>query len=543
MKKLPIILFMIVVALVPAKPASGAEVNLRTKVGFNGYATPGTLTPVLIEINRTVANGRLEIVSVNEKGIGYIAESFPVGNSKRVEASVFVKQNINDLKIRLFSGRQVLFDTGLSSKTKLFPGNLILTVKAPASVQQSIEQALLPIEPVLAISTQVDNLPGTALNYDGVSGLVLSDPGSVLKPLQVQALKTWLSGGGRMALGAVRFGAESLLSMLEIDAENSEQHFYPIGFGGITVFRGGFSDLKLTESDWQNLLNLQPFTEVSRLRVNRIFPEFKEGGASDSAEISSKAASYLAIVIILWVISGLIIIIPLKNSRVFFLVCAALLWTISAFPIGNQLADLWNRGAEIHSHNIILPETGLMLSDVKIRFNQSNSGTMINFKSSPWGGKVFIGEINYGTVKPKSPAEIFVWTHNLNQAKTIVKNVGPGWVNINGWLPLKKNYLSGNKDEAGTIRKLSFETDTVLWDGQSFYRTEEYDAAGDWRETTNLPAWLRGEEEWLAKLSLFSPKTVWLIGRGPLSDLAVKIEKSVFTGEVWAAALPKGAPK
>ncbi len=542
MKKIPMTITALIAALLSIQPGFGAEVNLRTRFGFNGYAVPGTLMPMSVEINRTIVNGRLEIVSPGESGSYSIIDSFPIHNSKRIETSVFVNENINDLRIRLISGKQVLLNTKLNSKVKLFPGNLILAIKVTASAQQFIERALLPIEPVLVVPTQVTDLPGVALNYDGISGLVLSDPGSVLKPLQVQALKVWLTGGGRMVLGSVRSGNDSLLSMLAIDPEKSEQSFYPIGFGGITVLPSGFNDSKQNDFNWQGILNLKPYTETSRLMINRLFPDFKANSSSDSSELSSKAASYLALVLILWVISGLIITILTKHNRILFLIGASLLWTVAAFPIGNWLAGVWHRGAEIHTRHIILPKAGCVLTDVKVRFNRSMSGKTINFKSSPWGGKVSIGEVSYGTVKTKSKSKNFTWSHRLNQAKTIVKSAGPGWVCISGWFPLE-TYYKGIFNEVDFARNLGNDSDTVIWDGKHFYRSWAFQAASSSDEITQIPYWLCEEHEWLNKLHRFSPETVWLIGYGHLSDIIIKFENSVYSGELWALPLPEGVRK
>lgn len=541
MKKISIITVLIMVLLLP-KPVFSAEVNLRIRVGFGGYAVPGTLTPVLIEINRFITNGRLEIVHPSETASYSIIDSFPINNSKKIETSVFVNENINDLKIRLISGKQTLLETRLNSKIKLFPGNLILTVKAPSATQQLIEKSLLPAETVLVVPIRLTDLPGAALNYDGVSGLVLSDPGPVLKPLQVQALKTWLAGGGRMALGATRSGQDSLLSILGINLENRERSFYPMGFGGITVFRSGFNDLKQNAADWRELLNLKPYTELSRLMVGRLFPDFKVASAPDSAEQSSKAASYLTIVLILWTVSGLLIIVPTKHNRVLFLICAALLWTVFAFPIGNWLGGIWNRGAEIHCRNLVLPETGSMLADVKVRFNRAYFGKTINFKSSPWGGNVLIGEAGHGTIKPGSRVQAFTWSRCLDKTEAIVKSVGPGWVNINGCFPLQSRFAR-EINRMALAGKFGSEFETVIWDGKSFYRGRVLQTADGWKEIAQPPDWLRDETEWLANLKRFSPGTVWLIGRGYLSDVKIRIEKGVFSGELWASPLPEGAIK
>lgn len=542
MKKILTILIAISSFLLSTQPGLGAEVYLSARVGFGGYVVPGALTPVLVDINRTVTGGRLEIISPSDTGAFSIIDSFPVQNSKRIEASIYINENVNGLKIRLISGEQILVETGLNPEPKIFPGNLILAVKVPASTQHVIECALLPKEPVLVTPVQLGELPGTALNYDGVSGLALTDPGPVLSPAQVQALKAWLAGGGRMVLGAARSNRDSLLSALGIDSEDSDRSFYQIGFGGITTLRREFNDLKLNANEWQGLLNLGPFTTISWPRVNGLFPKLKANSSIDSRREPSKAASYLTMILILWIISGLAIVIPAKRSRVSLLICFTLLWTIAAFPIGNWLAGFWNRGAEIHSRTIIFPESGWMLTNVKVQLTSLNKGKTEYFKSSPWGGRVSLGKDNHGIIEAGSRSREFVWEHRLSFSQAAVKIAGPGWVNASAWFPLKRKY-SGKIGEI-TALKTMFGQETVVWDGKEFYMSQGFSLPGKQGEKIEqIPDWLQEENEWLTILNRFNPGSPWLIGHGSLPDIDFKIENNGYSESLWALPLSKGAQK
>ncbi len=542
MKKILVILITVIFSLLSAKPGIGAEVYLRISVGFGGYVVPGALMPVLVEINQTVAAGRLEIINPGEAGAFSIIDSFPVENSKRVEASVFINENVNGLKIKLISGEEILVETGLNPEAKIFPGNLVLAVKVPASEQHAIERALLPNEPVLVAPVRIGDLPGTALNYDGVSGLALTDPGPVLTPAQVQALKVWLAGGGRMVLGAVRPGQDSLLSALGIDLEDSEQNFFQFGFGGITLLRHEFNDLKQGAKEWQGLLNLEPFTKKSRLMVNGLFPEFKTNLAKGLKREPSKTASYLAMILILWLITGLAIVIPVKRRRMSLLLCFSLLWITAAFPIGNWLAGIWNRGAEVQIRTIIFPEHGWMLTDARVRLESLSGGKTEYLKSSPWGGRVLLGNGNLGTVRVKNQPNEFLWEHSLSSPQAVPKTAGPGWVNLNGWFPIKRQY--SGKSSAISVFKTGFSSEAVVWDGQNLYTARDFpQSSGQGEKIEQIPEWLREENEWLSKLNQFNPGSFWLIGCGSLSDIAFKIDNNDFRGGLWALPLSKGALK
>ncbi len=535
MKKILTILIAIIAAWLSVQPGLGAGVTLNARVGFGGYLVPGAVMPVMVEMNRTVADGRLEIIGKDQTGAFSIIHRFPVQNSKRVEASVFINETYHALKLRLISGPDLLIETKLAPELKIFPGNLVLTVQTPASAQQAIERALLPAEPVLVVPLGIADLPGTALNYDGVSGLALSDPGPVLTPIQIGALKAWLAIGGRMVLGGVRSGQNSLLAALGIDAIDRWQSFYAVGFGGITVFREEFADLKQEASQWQGLLNLKPYSDLSRLRINRIFPGFKTAPWRNPSEQSSQAVLYLAMILILWVISGLAIVVPAKRSRLVLLVCFTLLWTGAAFPVGNWLTGLWRRGAEIHSRTILLPEVGWMLTDVKVRLTRFQSGRSVNFQASPWGGRVGLGEGDYGTVKARNQLGVFTWSHGLSRSNTVVKTAAPGLVNLNGWFPNTSITKGINRRELAQLAGPN--TEAVIWDGRDFYRALIFFIKNGRVKLEQPPEWLLEENEWLERLSRFSPDTVWLIGSGPLPDLVVKIEKGVFPGGLWALPL------
>ncbi|MGE5604710.1 MAG: hypothetical protein ACM3YE_03350, partial [Bacteroidota bacterium] len=475
MKKIPIMMMAMIVACMAACPVYGATVLLNSRAGFGGYLVPGTAMPVVVEINRPIAAGRLEIINSDQAGTFSIINSFPVQNWKRVEASVFINEGSNAIKVRLFSGEKLLVETGLNPEMKLFPGNLVLAINMPASAQQAIERALLPAESVLVAPVDIADLPGTPLNYDGVNGLVLSDPGPVFTPVQVQALKAWLAGGGRIVLGRVRPGQDSLLTALGIRTANKEQSFYPIGFGGVTALQ---DELALTASQWRNLLNLKPYPEITRLTVNRIFPEYQSALSSKSPTRSSKAALYLTLVLISWVISGLLITIPAKGGRILMLVCFTLLWTGAAFPVGNWLAGTWHRGAEIQSRTILLPEGG-MLTDVKLKFTPFKILQSINLQASPWGGRVSLGSGNNGKIKLRDPARAFTWFHGSNQSQTLVQKADLGFANLTGWFPnTSLNHEDLNWMEL--YQSLGPNGEELIWNGRNCYRAADVLLRGDW---------------------------------------------------------------
>lgn len=540
MRKISIVLITMILACLSVRPVLGATVSLKLKAGFGGYLVPGTVMPVVVELNRPVPAGQLEIISSTQEGAFSIIDSFPAQNWKRIEASVFIKEN-SLLKVRLFSGEKMLVETGLDPETKIFPGNLVLAVKPQASVEQAIERALLPAEPVLVMPVEIADLPGAPLNYDGVSGIILSDPGPVFNPLQVQALKVWLAGGGRLVLDGVRSGPNSLLAALGIQAADSERSYYPVGFGGITAFRDELVRLNPAPSQWRDLLNLKTYTETTRLTVNKIFPEYQAASFPKPSEGSSQAAFYLAMVLITWVVSGLLLIVPAKGNRILILVCFTLFWTGAAFPIGNWLAGAWNRGAEVQSRAILLPE-GWMLTDVKVRFTPFKTVKSINLQPSPWGGRVFLGEESYGMLKGRDRTPVFSWNHSLSQSKTAVKDAAPGFAGFNGWFfNPALNHEGLNRLELEEFFRPTGEA--VIWNGRGYYRARDFLSKGDWEAIEEPPVWLLEENNWLTRLNRVNPGKTWLIGRGSLPGRVLKIEKKGFNIGLWALPVPEEVRK
>ena len=223
------------------------------------------------------------------------------------------------------------------------------------------------------------------------------------------------------------------------------------------------------------------------------------------------------------------------------LVCFTLLWTGAAFPVGNWLAGIWNRGAEIQSRTILLPE-GWMLTDVKVRFAPFKIVNSINLQPSPWGGRIFIGDESYGMLKGRDQRGAFSWRHSLSQSKTSVRDGVPGFACFNGWFPNPSLNQAGlNRTKAEKIIRPNGEA--VIWDERGYYRAGDFLIRGDWEEIEEPPDWLLRENNWLTRLNRVNPGKAWLIGRGPLPGGVSKIEQKDFTGGIWAAPLPEEVRK
>ena len=193
--------------LIRAWPAAG--VVLSVTAGYEGYVVPGRWTPLTIEVTGTM-DGWVQVARLHQ-GLPVVTEEYRCrveDETRRLLIPVFVEETGSRLEVRLVEGGKVLGRVEVDLLAKVFPGHLILTVNLPAWHRQTPPQhGVGPVlssargqEPVLVIPVEFSALPGSALAYDGVSALVVNGDLAVLNPLQAQALRAWLAGGGSLLL-------------------------------------------------------------------------------------------------------------------------------------------------------------------------------------------------------------------------------------------------------------------------------------------------------------------------------------------------------
>ncbi|MGE5598916.1 MAG: hypothetical protein ACM3XS_06015 [Bacteroidota bacterium] len=85
----------------------------------------------------------------------------------------------------------------------------------------------------------------------------------------------------------------------------------------------------------------------------------------------------------------------------------------------------------------------------------------------------------------------------------------------------------------GAARRLAY------WDGRSW--RERSGRSGAWRNVSGFPAWLDGEEHWLARLCQRAPKLRWLVGRGLPSGWFLAVQGGIRGEFCWVHPLTEEA--
>lgn len=526
-------------------PLNAAGIQIVTVLGYNGYIIPEHWVPLQIQLKgMNESSARIEIIREDQTGaLPQRVESFLLHGVNRAELPVFAAEDTKSIKVRVLAGNQLLAEQILDMKSKVFPGHLVLTANIPAIETQSIEQSLLPIEPVMAVPISIHDLPNMGLNYDGVSCLVLNDPEPVLNPAQLKALRYWLAGGGKMVvLGAAQDMILSALGVRPVDPVKDSSDILkadipitdipitdiPLGLGNIRIIRNHFPENMPGGNIgiWQKWLALKPYHETARLAVVHCFLNEPWGQENKKPNYPF---SGIAIILTIWMVVALCIIWRrpknlLVSFLIFTLVSAGLM-----IPLAGYLTAIWRRGALIHSRAVILPESGMLLeSNIQLKPSQG---------ASPWGTEIKLGREEQGRINSRGRKDS-AWNHGTAYSLYSVYAWDTTMLQLMGAFP----DVSVVPDPIrASLRKrdqriIPVTTQTVLWDGKQWRVLKRTKNGGrQWAIQEEAPAWLKDDESWLRKLQSLWPGTAWLCGRSVLpTPLQLQIQTGASPEVYWA---------
>ena len=517
-----VILAAFLLGLAP-RPGLADGARLRAELGFGGYVVPGRWMPLVVTVSGAVESARVEVIHEEEGPAGKAVESLPCpppGGGNRVEYPLFAAATGSAVLVRLVAGDQILAKQHLRTDVKVFPGHLVLAVGLPAVTQQALGQILLPAEPVLAVERGLAELPNIPLGYDGVSGLVMADPGPVLNPAQTKSIRAWLAGGGRLVICAARPGAEGLAaSFLPADrpAVAGTQEV-PLGFGRLVLVDNQPSELSLAE--WRRFLPLPPYAQALRITASRFFA----GRDSLRAQIPSLARGYLWL-LGGWAAASLGLCLLARRKGLVLLLVLTVIATSAAVPAGSWYMRTWRRGAVVRTRAIILPQGGGLLVNTGIELARAGRWRMTGTQASPWGVTIDLQGEGQGRLAPRSKPPL-IWRHHVPTPSHVARLTGSTGLSLAGWLPP----LPGPGGLPPTSRE------QVLWDGKSWQPGRRGGRMG----MEQCPAWLRGESDWLAALAALAPGSQWLIGYGSLPGLTLAIQGGAENEAYWAKPLYVG---
>jgi hypothetical protein len=411
-----------------AAAAQAESARLECSIGFGSFTVPRRWIPLYVRCDKPLDSGRIEVRRLNREGAPLSVETFPYRDSVRLECPVLMEEDCVAVLVSLKTGSHTLAESRLGLWEKLFPGHIILQAGMPSAVQRSLSSILLPDEPVQLVSVRAQDLPALVLDYDCVSALMLSDPGDSLNPSQVQALRAWVSGGGRLAVTGAHPAGESLFDSFGRRVEpGSPQAF---GFGRIASFREEAPDLPRPELDRliRSAMALKPFGAEPKESSSSVFPI--EMALAPSGDNLIRPGSALAISLIIWAgaVCGVFLV---RKRKLLYLVGLSLLCSIVAVPASLYVDRSWRRGGDGAVRLVALPEASGFLAVAEFRLPSAQERTT-PLGMSAWRLDLGFDISEKGAIKPE---EAPTWAHESWKPRFIVQSNGPGRLRLAGFLP------------------------------------------------------------------------------------------------------------
>lgn len=379
----PRFVFFFLLALGPAAAGCPAAAErIRAELGFAGYVVPGRWVPLRLDVG-----GGAWTVEI----AGGAVEEYRARPGERLECAVRFAEDGGAAEMRLIADGRVVSRQSLHPGRSAFPGHLVLASGVPGGVQRAVEAALQPAEPVRVAPVEPDRFPGVALNYDAVSAIILEDPGPILNPAQVRAIRAWLTGGGRMVLLAPRPGEDGLLSLLlpgEKAVRFASTTALPVGLGRLVLLRETTND----PESWREILALTPYAQSFRLSASRAFDQDEPFAAPAAADPPKEPAAVLAV----WAsLAGILGAAARRRPLLAFLIFTAAAGA-AAVPVGRWLDRRWQRGVGVHARAVILPDDGGTLVEFRLIPGAAGPFQQGGPRPPDWGANLGLGQAGTG---------------------------------------------------------------------------------------------------------------------------------------------------
>lgn len=505
-----------------------AAVDFKTDLGFGGYVVPGRCTPLRISIDGFKGSARVELEEMDQRRS--IRTSCPIvasGERTNLEIPIYARETGSRYRIQLVKDDKVVTSTNVDTSQRIFPGHLILEYGLSPKTRQTLENILSPEEPVLVVGVEAADLPKTVPGYDGVSAVVIRDTGPVLNPSQIQALRVWLSGGGRLVVFAQRPFEDSLLFGLISEPMNPRESI-EMGLGRIVALDNPLSSENIEGVQfWSKLLALKPFTESKRLSILSAFQRRK------THLIPHVFSWWIVLFFGAWV-SGTILIRRFQQRASLGLLVLFVVMTLISIPLARGLAREWHRGTHIHLRVLALPDGDGLFFEKHIRTRRRGVWRgMMGYRPSPWqtviaqryGGGV-IGEGRHGHV---------VWNHRVRAPQQLNLPTEEGLHGV-GWMPFS---IKGNEEkiQAFLVGSLA----AGIWEkGQCQVLQRNEDGSTMWVSSSDLPKMLQEEADWYESLTTFDSERRWVFGYGVIPEFDLSVQRSSATEGFWAIPIDGG---
>lgn len=542
----PLLTLACLCALIAASPWVSAAARLSTSLGFGGSIVPGRWNPLWIRCESCPADAEIHVVLKSQGGVEIGIETFPSVDGVRLECPVLIDDNLDSISVRLVSSGRILVEEKLPARARIFPGHLVIVCGENSKVEHAVASVLYPSEPVKALPLSIPDLPSAGLSYDCVSAVVLDDRGPILAPAQRDAILSWISGGGRLVVTALREAGKSVADTLFPEFIRKRQDGSPASFkrglGFVKLFDAQGSSRLQSEAEWKAALDLAPYDKSGRITASRVFKTNPNSFEKDSDV--SRAETIIIVSLALW---ACVLAFVSRNRRKSFVpilgVCAFSL--IFAFAGSMSLDSMLKRQSRVSLRLLILPDEGSSFASISVR----------DVSAEAWGEGLRVETVRGIAVEFRgiedgrllaSESAIFTWNHRL---PTSVLNLHPregGILELNG--VLSPTVLAGSDlplEDLGTgstaMRDdIRFGERTALVVPSSsglFWRVQKN---GSWVDESAAPSWVGLDQAWVEELTVIAPGRSFLVGRTTVPQLQLKVSGTPVREFFWAIPFVEG---
>ncbi len=324
----------------------------KADLGFSGLIPTGTWVPLRVTVEGSASPWTLEAITVPLDNTARWTEAGP----GVFEYPVFVPEGVSSLHLILRADGGQVDAVDLAVAGQSFPGHLILVWGQDGGVRRGLESLLLPWEPLRVANVNPAAWPTSPLSLEGVSALVVQDPGPVLSPAQAVAVKAWVASGGRLVVDRPR--ASSLMGQLGESA----------GLGRLVS-----ATVSDTPSFLKAALALRPWGEVRKLGE-----DFEP--ASPVSTPGREAPLDLGFVLV-WSLAGGLLAFGRRLKLTMAIAClgtltAAVLWGSGQLSSNNELS--------MHGREVVLPGGAGRFTSLEVALGTAKIDPFQWPATSPW---------------------------------------------------------------------------------------------------------------------------------------------------------------
>jgi hypothetical protein len=530
-------------AALAAAPSAAAAARLSASLGFGGIVVPGRWNPLWVRCEGSPSNASLHVVLKTEGGGEMGIETFPCVDGLRFECPVLIGENLDSISVRLVSSGQILAEEKLPARSRFFPGHVVLVCGEGTDVEHAVGASLYPSEPVKALSLPLADLPSAGLSYDAVSALVLRDPGAVLAPAQRNAMLSWLSGGGRLAVTAVREEGGSVAALLFPDLVRAGGGGIPVsfdtGFGRVSLLGTRAAGHSPADAEWKDILGLVPYDRSGRISAGRVFKTAASSFEKDAEAF--RAEVVILVSLALW--SGVSIFVSRNRRKSLVPLLGASTVSLLFAAAGSISLDaMMKRESRVSLRLLILPGGGASFVSIAVRDGSGEAfGEGIRVDTVK-GISVDFRGVEEGRLAP-SESDVVRWNHHLPAPLLSLLPRSRGMLELTG--VFGPEHLADSEvpldalgplptpadpdiEVRGRAALVTIASNAVVW------RTRKN---GRWIDEPSIPSWVGMDAIWIEELRSLAPGRTFLVGRSVMPNLPLSVGGAASREALWAIPL------